>query len=224
MKLYKNGNPAISIILPTYNRAKLLTRAVDSVFNQTYKNFELIVVDDGSTDDTYDRLQQYMNAHANLRYVRQQNMKLPIALNTGIRLSSGRYITFINSDDIFRPDHLQLRIDYLTAHPDIDLIHGGVEIIGNPYVRDKDDLSKFIHIDDCAVGATFFGKRKVFTRLQGYRELKYGEDSDFLERAAKIFRVKKTKQFATYLYNRNVQDSITNNMEPNEIPNNKNII
>ncbi|MBN2616396.1 MAG: glycosyltransferase family 2 protein [Bacteroidales bacterium] len=211
MKLYKNGNPLVSVILPTYNRGDLIERALDSVFAQTFQDFELVLVDDGSNDNTCQLIQTYIRQHENIRYIKQQNMKLPLALNTGIQLSVGRYITFINSDDAFKPDHLEQRIRFMVQNPDVDLIHGGVEIVGNPYVKDKDDTSKFVHVSECVLGATFLGKRNVFIRLNGFKEMDYSEDSEFFERAERIFNVQKVS-FPSYIYYRDAEDSITNNI------------
>lgn len=211
MKLYKSGNPLVSVILPTYNRGDFIERALDSVFTQTFTDYELIIVDDGSNDNTCQLLQQYIKHHENIRYIKQQNMKLPLALNTGIQLSVGKYITFINSDDAFKPDHLEKRIQFMIQNPDTDLVHGGVEVIGSPYVKDKEDTRKFVHINDCVLGATFFGKRNVFTRLNGFKEIDYSEDSEFFERAERIFTISKIK-VPSYIYYRDAEDSITNNI------------
>jgi hypothetical protein len=97
----------------------------------------------------------------------------------------------------------------MEQHPQIDMIRGGVKIIGNEYVRDKNNPLRFIHLSECTIGATFFGRRKVFLLLNGFRNLEYSEDSDFLERAEKRFRIKKV-DFNTYKYYREATDSITN--------------
>lgn len=210
MQLYKKFNPLVSIILPAFNRAALLPRAIGSVFQQTEKNFELIVIDDGSTDNTFDVINSYIKSNENIRYVKQQNMKLPIALNVGIKLSAGKYITFLGSDDEYKPEHIRLRAEYLERHPGTDLLHGGVEIVGNKFVKDKNDLSKMIKIEDCAVGGTFFGKREVFIELNGFKDIPYSEDSEFLERAGKMFKIEKYDKHKTYVYYRDSEDSICN--------------
>jgi len=210
MQLYKKFKPLVSIILPSFNRADLLPRAVDSVYRQTEKSFELIVIDDGSTDNTFDIINRYLENHENIRYVKQQNMKLPIALNVGIKLAAGKYITFLGSDDLYKPEHLKTRVEYLENNPDVDMLHGGVEIIGNKFVKDKNNLSKMISIEDCAVGGTFFGKRNVFTELDGFKNIAYSEDSEFLERAEKRFKIEKYSEHKTYVYYRDSEDSICN--------------
>jgi len=199
----------ISVILPVYNRAKYLNRCVDSLLNQTFGNWELIAIDDGSEDNSYEILENYQKSNNNIKIFRQQNMKLPLSRNRGIKESSGRYITFLDSDDEYEKDHLQLRVEYMNGHPEVDLIHGGVKIIGNEYVRDKNDPEKFIHLSQCTIGATFFGKRDVFIKLDGFKNLAYSEDSEFLERAITKFNIEKVN-FNTYRYYRDVPDSITN--------------
>ena len=124
--------------------------------------------------------------------------------------SKGKYITFLDSDDEYAKDHLLRRIEYLNNHPEVDMIRGGVDIIGNEYVRDKNNPKRLIHLSECSVGATFFGRRNVFLILNGFRNLEYSEDSDFLERAVKCFHIEKV-DFNTYKYYREVPDSITNN-------------
>ncbi|MCX8011295.1 MAG: glycosyltransferase family 2 protein, partial [Ignavibacteria bacterium] len=131
--------------------------------------------------------------------------------NFGIKNSVGKFITFLDSDDEYKRNHLELRMNYFEANHDIDLIHGGVEIIGTPeshYVKDKNDLSKKIHLSDCVIGATLFGRRKVFEALNGFRDI-YSEDSDFVERAIEFFNIRKV-DFPTYIYHRDTTDSICN--------------
>lgn len=198
----------VSIIIPTFNRAKLLYRAIDSVIAQTFKNWELIIVDDGSTDETYQVVEKYFLMIKNLKYLKQHNSKLPAARNIGIKISKGDFITFLDSDDEYKKEHLMLRVNYMRSNPEIDLIYGGIEIVGDPYVPDKYDRSRKIHINDCVVGATFFGKRKVFNQLRGFKNIDYSEDSEFFERAKKKFIVQKV-DFQSYIYKRENLDSIT---------------
>ncbi len=209
MKLYDTLNPLVSIVLPTYNRMGTLPRAINSVLKQTFTNWELIIVDDGSTDETFDLMNKYLTKNKRIKYLKHVNMKLPIALNNGIAISCGNYITFLGSDDEYLSEHLQLRIDFMRQNPAIDFIHGGLKIIGNPYVPDKNDTSKKIHLDKCVVGGTFFAKREVFLKLNGFKQLKYSEDSEFFERAEKIYHIVKV-DFPTYVYHRETEDSITN--------------
>ena len=100
-------------------------------------------------------------------------------------------------------------MNYLDEYPEIDFLHGGVKIIGDEYVPDKDGPKKLIHLSECTIGATFFGKRNVFVDLEGFKDIHYSEDSEFLERVIKIYKVKKVS-LPTYVYHRETPDSITN--------------
>ncbi len=211
MKLYDDYSPTVSVILPTYNREKLLPRAVDSVLKQTFEKWELLIVDDGSEDNTYEYVNKLISNDKRIKYVKQQNMKLPIALNNGIALASGKYVTFLGSDDEYLPEHLELRVKILEENPDVDFLHGGVKIIGNPYVPDKNDITKKIHLDKCVIGGTFFAKREVFIKLNGFRNIFYSEDSEFFERAEKIFTIRKV-DFKTYIYHRDTENGICNDI------------
>ncbi len=213
MKQKLNSLPAVSIILTVYNRAAYLQRCLDSVLKQSLDDWELIAIDDGSTDNSLAILKEYEINSEKITVITQPNMKLPLSRNRGIRLSNGKYITFLDSDDQYEKDHLSKRISFIEKNPNIDLIYGGVEVIGDEYVRDKDNPTKFIHLSKCIVGATFFGKRKVFIELNGFKNLEYSEDSEFLTRASAKFNVHEV-DFKTYIYHRDVVDSITNSYRP----------
>ncbi len=212
MKLYKKNEPSVSIILPTFNRSRLILRAVSSVLFQTFENWELIIVDDGSTDATFQLLNKLILTDERVKYVKHSNRKLPLSLNAGLKIASGEYISFLGSDDEYEPDHLELRMKFLKSNPEIDLLHGGAMIVGDEFVKDKNDTSKKIHLSDCVIGGTFFGKRQMFLELEGFNDLKYSEDSDLFDRAKEKHKIIKVN-FATYIYYRDTEDSITNTIE-----------
>lgn len=102
-------DPLISVIIPTYNRSNLVCEATDSVLNQTYKNYEIIVVDDGSTDNTKRVLEKY---DSKVRYIYQNNKGCAEARNVGIKIAKGKYIAFLDSDDIWLPKKLELQMEF----------------------------------------------------------------------------------------------------------------
>ncbi len=208
--------PAVSVILTVFNRENLLKRAVNSLLAQSFRNWELIAVNDGSNDDSYKILREYQNLFANIKVFTQENRKLAFSRNRGINNSSGKYITFLDSDDEYEENHLSARVNFMEQNRHVDLIHGGVKIIGNEFVRDKDNPFCFIHLSECTIGGTFFGKSSVFRALGGFKENIYSEDSEFLKRAAKMFNAKKVG-FNTYIYHRESDDSITHNYAPEKI-------
>lgn len=108
-------NPLVSIIIPTYNRAGFIPAAVESVFAQTYKNVEIVVVDDGSTDDTPSKLEEY---GGRIRVVRQANRGPAAARNRGIKVAGGEIIAFLDSDDLWLPSKLERQVALLTAGGD----------------------------------------------------------------------------------------------------------
>ena len=202
--------PEVSVILTVFNREQYLQRCIGSLLTQSFKNWELIAVDDGSEDNSFEVLKEYQAHYPGIFIIRHNNMKLPLSRNKGIMASKGKYITFLDSDDEYARDHLLKRVEYMNNHPEVDMLRGGVDIIGSEYVRDKNNPTRLIHLSECSVGATFFGRRNVFLMLNGFRNLEYSEDSDFLERAEKCFNIKKV-DFNTYKYYRETPDSITNN-------------
>ena len=104
-------NPTVSVIIPTYNRAHLISRAIKSVLNQTYQDFEVIVVDDGSTDNTEEVIKEFQKKDERIKYVRhEKNKGGSAARNTGIKAAKGKYIAFLDSDDEWLSKKLQKQI------------------------------------------------------------------------------------------------------------------
>jgi glycosyltransferase involved in cell wall biosynthesis len=112
-------NPLVSVIIPTYNSASYLPQALDSVFNQTFQDYEIIVVDDGSTDETEQVLVPYREL---IKYIRKENRGPASARNVGIKHSKGDYIAFLDADDIWLPDKLQSQIGFMKKNPEIQVL------------------------------------------------------------------------------------------------------
>lgn len=196
--------------MPVYNRQSYIQKAITSVFGQTYNNWELLIVDDGSKDYSPFIAHNFALKSEKVKLILQDHKNLPSAKNNGIRNSSGDFITFLDSDDEYKPNHIELRVKYLLNNTDVDLIHGGIRVIGDEFVPDKDNPDKLIHLSKCVIGATFFGRRKVFISSGGFKQdISYSEDSEFFERIKFSFKVQKV-EFPTYVYHREISDSITN--------------
>ena len=110
--------PVVSIIVPTYNRWPLVGEAVESVLAQTYQAWELIIVDDGSDDDTAERLAQYGSA---IRRVSQQRKGVAAARNYGVGIASGRYVAFLDSDDLWMPKKLEIQAAFMEQHSKVQI-------------------------------------------------------------------------------------------------------
>ena len=109
-------NPLVSVIIPVYNGARHLHAALESVFAQTYREFEVIVVDDGSADDSGAIAQSFPDVH----YIRQENKGVAAARNNGIEVARGEFFAFLDQDDLWTPEKLKIQIDYLLSHPELD--------------------------------------------------------------------------------------------------------
>ncbi len=107
--------PLISVIIPTYNRAAFVLEAVESVYRQTFQDFELIVVDDGSTDGTAEVLKNYQN-HLIYRY--QANQGVSSARNLGLQMASGKWVAFLDSDDLWLPRKLETQVRFFSQNPE----------------------------------------------------------------------------------------------------------
>jgi len=109
----------VSVVIPTYNRGELLIETIESILAQTAKPGEVIVVDDGSTDDTQERLARYADR---VRYVRQPNQGVAAARNHGVREARGKWIAFIDSDDVWHPRKLECQLRVLADYPDLGIL------------------------------------------------------------------------------------------------------
>lgn len=200
----------VSIILCTYNRAALLPRAIRSALRQSYKKFELIVVDDGSTDATPVIIQDFHRKDSRIVSLYQRNTGLAGARNAGLAFSKGDLVCFLDSDDELAPAHLERRVKYLIKNPSVDFLHGGAKLIGprsKHYVVDLTDRSKLIHLRHCHIGGTFFFRRKVLKRVKKFKSIPFGEDFDFCRRVERNFIVHKVR-FATYVYHLEAEDRL----------------
>lgn len=208
------SDECVSICLATFNRASLLPRAIDSVFQQTLTDWEVVIVDDGSTDDSPRVLAEYARRDPRrIRILRQPNRGLVAARNTAIAQARGRFVTFLDSDDEYLPSHLELRVRFMREHPDVELIHGGVRIVGGPEtVPDLHDPRRLIPIRECAVGGTFFFRAEALARLGGFRKPDFGCDHELLTRAAQMLVIERV-DFPTYVYHRDTLDSMCTHVE-----------
>ena len=122
-----NENNFFSVIIPTYNREKVLFRAINSVMNQTFFDFDLWIIDDGSTDATEHLVNEYRKHHPlreKIFYQKIENQGVSAARNVGIQISEGRWLAFLDSDDEWLPDKLYKQRKFIDERPDIKIVHG----------------------------------------------------------------------------------------------------
>ncbi len=113
--------PKVSVIIPTYNREQFIVETINSVLNQTYKDFEIIVVDDGSTDNTKIKLEQFKSK---IKLIEQKNSERAVARNNGTKNSTGQYVAFLDSDDIWIKNKLEKQVEILDSKSEVILTYG----------------------------------------------------------------------------------------------------
>jgi glycosyltransferase involved in cell wall biosynthesis len=122
----KPDHPIVSVIIPNYNHANFISDAITSVLNQTFRDFEIIVVDDGSTDDSRDTVVQFGD---HVRYIWQANSGLSSARNTGIAQARGEFIGVLDADDMYEPDFMSVLVPILQADPEAEAVYCGYRFV-----------------------------------------------------------------------------------------------
>lgn len=204
--------PFFSVIITTFNRKKLVLRALKSLREQSYKDWECIIVDDGSSDGTYDEIIPFCRKNEKIKYIFQNNRGPGLAKNTGMLAASGLFITFLDSDDEYLHNHLDMQHKILTSYPDTDFLHSKALIIGDPFVPDANDQKKMIHLNDCVIGGTFVVKRHKALEMGGYPPLRYADDTAFYDKAKGNDLIIRKADTKTYKYYRDTLDSLCNLM------------
>lgn len=191
--------PLVSVILPVYNGERFLREAIDSIMIQTFTDFELIVIDDGSTDTTPDILKEY--AARDLRILvkyQPRNTGIVAALNSGCQTASGKYIARMDADDICLPERLTRQISFLNSHPDVGVVGTNIQLIDASGNRQGVVLFPETHAQICwslcfynpIVHPSTMMRRDVLFQAGGYR-MGYpnGEDYDLWRRVSKQARL-----------------------------------
>ena len=182
-------HPRVSILMPVYNVAPYLREAMDSILTQTFQDFELIVLDDCSPDNSAEILDTYTDERI-VRYRGEKNMGLSNVLNVGLQMARGEFIARMDSDDLSTPERLATQVAYLDAHPEVDLCSCGMELFGAKqatWVRE-------MNVEDVKITALFHSpilhassmwRRASFERvgLRFLQEMVPAEDYDMWTRA-----------------------------------------
>jgi glycosyltransferase involved in cell wall biosynthesis len=181
--------PKISVIIPTYNRADLLPRAIQSVINQTYKDWELLIIDDGSTDNTKEIVDEFIKKDNRIKYFYEENSgSASKPRNFGIQNSKGEYIAFLDSDNEWLPLNLEKHIDLHNKKPEIDLSGSNFNFNGTAWYAPECFAGKydlFWTLRKCIDPSTMFFKASFIKSIGGFDEsLKIGEDGDISIRSA----------------------------------------
>jgi len=206
----------ISIVIPSYNHEKYIQRCIESVLMQTYKDWELIIIDDGSKDSSNDIIASYLDKR--IRHIMQENAGAHNAINRGLSLAEGEYLTILNSDDEYHPNRLEKFLQAFSQNSSIDFISTWIDIVDSdskkigtkkawenmePWeIKDKD--LTFAGTDDYALNALMSNfvsttsnmifKREVYEQVGGMRNLRFAHDWDFLLRVCSEFNCYNLKE------------------------------
>lgn len=197
MKRNENS-PTVSVIIPTYNRAHLVVRAIRSVLNQSFQDFEIIVVDDGSTDNTEEVINNFNDSR--IRYIRhEKNRGVSAARNTGILAARGEYIAFLDSDDEWLPQKLEKQVKaFKTLEEKVGLIYTGICFVdpsGRPLGERRSTFSGYVFHEllkrnIIGTASSVMLRRKCLISTGLFDEaLPFREDYDLWIRIAKNFEI-----------------------------------
>lgn len=190
------SNPLVSVIIPNYNHARFLGDAISSVLGQTYKSFEIIVVDDGSTDNSLKVAEQFGNK---IQYIYQRNAGLSAARNTGIRSAKGSLIGVLDADDMYEPTFISTLVTALNSNPEADGVYCGYQFVDQennllPQIENRPVPSNALY--DALLDGNFFVPESIFLHRYVFNDvglfdeaLRACEDWDVWLRVTKKYRV-----------------------------------
>ncbi|HEV2314375.1 MAG TPA: glycosyltransferase family 2 protein [Candidatus Acidoferrales bacterium] len=158
----------VSVVMPAFNRAWIIGEALRSVFAQTLQDFEVLVIDDGSTDNTAEVVKSFTDWR--LRYIKkEQNAGCGAAYNTGIRAATGDYVSILDSDDLWKPDKLEREVRFLDTHPEVQAVFSDLEKVDRgeftpSFMRQSPNFSEFLGKESSTEGMAL-GQRQVYLCL-----------------------------------------------------------
>lgn len=200
----RNSFPLFSVIIPTYNREHFLDAAISSVLDQTYDDFELIVVDDGSVDGTKQLVDKYKSRRVS--YIYQNNQGVSSARNSGIKKARGEYIAFLDSDDRWVSEKLERTVEYISQYPEVYFFHTEEDWYKNgrffPQKKKHKKPSGFVYqsmLPICCVSmSTAVVRRELIEDIGVFdEELIACEDYDFILRAAAQYQIELIPEYLT---------------------------
>ena len=185
--------PAVSVLMPVFNGERFLAEAIDSILGQTFADFELVIVDDGSTDASPAILADYASRDSRIRVLRQANAGIVAALNRGLPECRAPLVARMDADDVSEAPRLAVQIEYLRDHPDVTVVGTAVRLIAEsgrpgPVLRwpvAPDAVRKALQRGNCLAHPTTVMRKDTVIAAGGYREqLRHAEDYDLWSRLA----------------------------------------
>jgi glycosyltransferase involved in cell wall biosynthesis len=197
--------PRISVLMSVYNGARYLEASLVSILNQSFGDFEFIIVDDGSTDNSVEIIKNFSDPRINL--IQMSHGGLVRALNKGMEICIEEFVARMDADDIAAPERFKIQVDYLDAHPNIDMVFGDImtidddgSITGSQTMIGLNnemllESLLFQRIIKPVIHPTLMMRRRVVERLKRYRDFPSAEDHDFWFRCIDHFQIRRINQF-----------------------------
>lgn len=217
----------ISVVIPTFNREEMVKDTINSVLHQTYSDFNIIVVDDGSTDNTRDAVGSFRDSR--IKYIYQENKGVSASRNTGIKAATSEYVAFLDSDDVYLESSLENVINILKKYPSVDWVWGDKYVIGKDGKRKRQSRSNLTskvlepidQVRDLLTSvltlSTVTARRTCLEEIGGFREdLWFCEDYHFFIRMAKKYRSFYIKEPIIYYRQHTGQTSNVTNKQGKE--------
>jgi len=182
----------VSVLMAVYNGAGTVDEAIASILAQSFRDWELIVVDDGSTDETRKRIERYDDPRIRVLY-NAANSGLSASLNVAFRASTGSLIARMDADDVALPHRLQRQVDFLRDHPEIDVVGGAATLWGNDGIYQRpethEQMAQVLFTENPFIHPTVMMRRRFLEALGGYDEtIQRAEDYDLWLRGVTRFR------------------------------------
>ncbi|MEW6455193.1 MAG: glycosyltransferase [Acidobacteriota bacterium] len=185
--------PLVSVVMSVYNGENYLEKSIESILYQTFRNFEFIIINDGSTDSTGAILTRYQKIDKRIFVFNQENQGVIASLNRGCHLSKGKYIARMDADDISLPERLQKQVEYMELHPEIDFLGTSMELIDQNRIPLKKlclptmpGLIRWcLLFENCMSHASVMMRRSIIEKVGLYHiEAQHAEDYDLWTRAS----------------------------------------
>ena len=201
----KSNSPLISVILPVYNSENYILRCLESLKNQSIQNFELILVDDGSTDETLLISKKYLKNHFNHRYrliINRINIGITKSLNKGFKVAKGQYLARADADDIYEPDRFELQLKFLENNTNISLVGSNVKYIDknenflnfSSLPIDHFNIWSRLFFHNPLIHSTIFFRREIFKKAPYNEEFNTTQDYDMYCRIINCYKIVNIKK------------------------------
>ena len=215
------GTINITVLMPAYNCSHYITAAVKSILNQTYKEFEFIIVDDGSTDDTEKKISSLKDSR--IVYKKTKNKGTAAALNYGISIASGNWIARIDADDVNIPARLEKQVNFISSNPDIDILSSWSVYFKDPYKIlfslknpvEHDEIYDYLNLHNPINSSSVIYRKSIIKKAKYNEQFTANEDFDLFFRLRDTVRFHNIPEFLTY--NRVRPDSKTYTGDNSEI-------